>query len=281
MRELQGKTAVVIGGGSGIGMGIALGLADEGVRVVVADIEPDAAQTVAKRLEAGGGRALAVRVDATDPESLADLVKLSTREFGAVHILSNNVGVGYDSPLSELTAQDWSWFIEFGFLSIIRAVDAFLPGLRSQAPEAHIVNTASMASLLALPHSSEMPRYIGAYTAIKHAVLGYTEMLRGELQPEGIGVSVLCPGMVQSNLAATSARNRPARHGGPLPEPPRASEAARTQMMAARQVGPSVVAGIRANRLHIFTHPELRGAVEQRQQRVMQDFDFFAGSGAG
>ena len=117
---------------------------------------------------------------------------------------------------------------------------AFLPRLRAQAGEAHIVNTASMASLVALPHSSQMPRYIGAYTAIKHAVLGYTEMLRAELAPEGIGVSVL---------------------------------------MAAGQVGPVVVAGIRANRLHIFTHPELRAAVEQRHQRVMKDFDFFAGSG--
>lgn len=276
MQDIREKTAVVIGGGSGIGMGIALGLADEGARVVVADIEPATAQGVAKRIADRGGDSIAVRTDATDPSSLAELVRISTGEFGAIHIMSNNVGVAHDKPLSELSSQDWNWIVEFNLLSIVRAVDTFLPQFRSQGGEAHIVNTASIAALLALPYSGQMRRHIGAYTTTKHAILGYTEMLRGELAAEGIGVSVLCPGLVQSNLAATAARNRPARHGGPGPEPPQLSDAARSQMMPPEQVGPIVVAGIRANRLHIFTHPELRDAVEQRHRRLLDDFDFYA-----
>ncbi len=276
MRELHGTTAVVTGGGSGIGMGIALGLADAGVQVVVADIELASAQRVAEQIRSGGGRALALHVDATDRASLDRLVASATHEYGEVNVLSNNVGVAHDSPLSELTDRDWSWFLDFGFLSIVRTVDAFLPELRDHPGQAHIVNTASMAGLVTLPFSSEMPRHIGAYTTTKHAVVAYTEMLRGELQPAGIGVSVLCPGMVQSNLSATSARNRPDRYGGKLPEPRSTPPAGRGEVMSARQVGPIVVAGIRAGRLHILTHPELRSAVERRQQQLLEDFDFFA-----
>ncbi len=274
MQIAKGSTAVVIGGGSGIGMGIALALARAGASVVVADIEPAAARAVAALIGERGGRSIGVEADATDPASLDELSRISVEKFGCVQVLSNNVGVAYDSPLSRLTRQDWDWVIEFNLLSIVRSVAAFLPALR-QGEEAHIVNTASMAALVALPHSRRMPRSIGAYTATKHAVLGYSEMLRGELAAERIGVSVLCPGAVRSRLAATAARNRPARYGGALPEPP-APAAADAHAMTEERVGEFVVAGIRANRLHILTHPELRHAVQLRHQQLLDDFDYWA-----
>jgi len=276
MRELRERTAVVIGGGSGIGRGVALGLAAAGARLVIADIELDAAESVAKEVSARGARALALAVDGTSRDSLSALAERSARELGPIHVLSNNVGVMLDRPLDRAGESDWAWVIEFNLLSIVRAVDEFLPLLRAAPDEKHIVNTASMAAVLAQTRP-ELPANLGLYTTTKHAVLGYSESLRAELAAERIGVSVLCPGMVASSLARTSARHRPARHGGPLAPPGEMPAQFAAHAMQPEQLGPLVVRAIRANRLHIFTHPERRAQVEARQRRLLDDFDFAAG----
>lgn len=281
MKDLKGKQAVVIGGGSGIGRGIALGLAEAGADVVVADIEEDAAAAVAKEVAGRGVRALAHHVDGTNPESLAALAEAAVEAHGGVQLLSNNVGVVIDKPLTECTDRDWAWGIEFNVLSIVRGVSAFLPHLRAADGEAHIVATASMAGVLAIPPGPSMPAHLGIYTATKHAIVAYCEMLRGELEPEGIGVSVLCPGMVKSNLGNTTARNRPERFGGPMKEPGGPSPQIEAMMMPQEKVGPIVVAAVRANRLHIFTHPEARPVVEARQAAMLEDFAFAAGPDGG
>jgi short-subunit dehydrogenase len=158
-------------------------------------------------------------------------------------------------------------------LGVVKTVAAFLPALRASAPDAHIVNTASLGGL-----TSEVRAPLGAYIASKYACVGYSEMLRAELAPEGIGVSVLCPAVVTSNLMATSARNRPAAFGAQAapavsaPPPPGAGE------MPAEDVGPIVVRAIRANRLHVLTHPQWRPLVERRFQAMLADFDFAARS---
>jgi len=277
MREIAEKTAVVIGGGSGIGRGVALGLADASARLAIADIDAEAAAAVAKEVEGRGARAIALSVDGTSRESLAALASRVERELGPIQILSNNVGVMLDRPLGEASERDWAWVIELNLLSIVRAVDVFLPHLRRAPGEKHIVNTASMAAVLAQTRP-ELPANLGLYTATKHAVLGYTETLRGELAEEGIGVSVLCPGLVLSNLARSSARFRPERHGGPYEVnteiPPQLAALA----MKPEQLGPIVVRAIRANRLHIFTHPQRKVQVEARMQRMLTDFDFAAGT---
>ncbi len=278
MEQIEGRGAVVIGGGSGVGRGIALGLAAAGARVVVADIERDAAEAVVKEI-AGG--ALAARVDGTSRESLAELADLAERELGAIHIVSNNVGVHIDRPLDQATEEEWSWVIEFNFMSIVRGVDALLPRLRRHGQGGHIVNTASMAALLALG-PERVFSHLGMYSATKHAILGYTEILRRELEPEGIGVSVLCPGLVLSNLSNTSARNRPGRHGGPLDEPGPVPEQVAALSMKPEEVGPIVVRGIRANRLHILTHASRADQILERHEALMSDFAFFAADeGAG
>jgi NAD(P)-dependent dehydrogenase (short-subunit alcohol dehydrogenase family) len=271
MEDLSGRVAVVIGGGSGIGRGIALGLATEGMRVVVADIDRASADEVRDEIGGTGGIATAAQVDGTDRESLGRLAGSTVAEQGAVHVLSTNVGVVADRPLDAASETDWDWIIEFNLLSAVRAVDVFLPHLRASAGSAHIVITASLAALLATPSVSGI--HLGLYTATKHALLGYAECLRGELADDGIGVSLLCPGMVRSNLAATSARHRPARHGGPLPPPP-AREPMGT-LMPPEAVGPVVVRGIKGNRLHIITHPASRGLIEARHAALVDDFAFF------
>lgn len=276
MRDLKGRQAVVIGGGSGVGRGISLGFAEAGLDVVVADIERASADAVAQEVCERGVRGLAAVVDGTDPDSLAELARTAVSAHGRVHVLSNNVGVMIDRPLAECTDRDWAWGIEFNLMSIVRGVAAFLPHLRAAGGEAHIVNTASLAGVLALPPGPTMPVHLGIYTTTKHAIVAYSEMLRGELAPEGIGVSVLCPGMVKSNLANTSARNRPERFGGPMKEPGAAPPEVEPMMMPQETVGPIVVAAIRENRLHVFTHPEARPAVEARQAAMLDDFAFAA-----
>jgi NAD(P)-dependent dehydrogenase (short-subunit alcohol dehydrogenase family) len=275
MEDLIGRVAVVVGGGSGIGRGIALGLATEGMRVVVADIDRASAEGVRDEIAGTGATATTAQVDGTDRASLRRLAESTVAQHGAVHVLSTNVGVVADRPLDTASEADWDWILEFNLLSAVRAVDVFLPHLRTSGAadgSTHIVITASLAALLALPSVSGV--HLGLYTATKHALLGYAECLRGELADEDIGVSLLCPGMVRSNLAATSARHRPARHGGPLPPPP-AREPPGT-LMPPEAVGPVVVRGIKANRLHILTHLASRGLIEARHAALVDDFAFFA-----
>jgi NAD(P)-dependent dehydrogenase (short-subunit alcohol dehydrogenase family) len=275
MDELTGKGAVSVGGGSGIGRGIALCLAAEGAHVLVADIDPESAARVRDEIVAAGGRADAAAVDATDADSLAALAASAAGVVGDVHVLIQTVGVVANTPLASATEADWAWFRDFHLMSAVRTVNAFLPGIRAHGEGAHIVLTSSMAGLLALSPTMTGGVNTGLYTVMKHALVGYGEMLRYELAPEGIGVSVLCPGLVESNLGSTSARHRPDRFGGAF-EDPSGGGGMPPGAMPNEAVGPIVVRAIRANRAYILTHPETRPLVEARQQLLLDDYTFAA-----
>jgi NAD(P)-dependent dehydrogenase (short-subunit alcohol dehydrogenase family) len=268
MKELAGRTAVVTGGASGIGRGIALALAAEGMRVAVADLDADGAAAVADELGPG---AFPLQVDVTRADSLAAAAEAVRARTGGAHVLVNNAGVMLPlRPMSEASEADWEFVLSVNLLGVVKGVAAFLPQLRAAAPDAHVVNTASLGGLAAVPLFP-----IGPYVTSKYACVGYSESLRGELAPLGIGVSVLCPGMVASNLAASSAKARPARFG---PQAAPAATAAPDPGLAAHfwkaeDVGPVVVRGIRANRLHLFTHLDGRGQVERRFRGILADFE--------
>lgn len=274
MRDLNGRTAVVIGGGGGIGRGISLGLASEGMRVVVADMQPAAADAVGEEVVARGGSAVALQVDATDRGSLGKLLDGALTQYDAVHVLVNTVGVITNRRLDEASDEEWAWFVDFNLMAIVRSVNVFLPALRVHHEPAHIVNTSSMAGLLALPPPAVGGFFNGLYTTTKHALIGYCDMLRSELEPEGIGVSVLCPGLVAGGLSSSSARNRPERFGGPTADP-RAGRQPSPDAMPNDQVGPIVVRGIKGNRFYIFTHPESAALVQRRHQEVLDDFAYY------
>jgi NAD(P)-dependent dehydrogenase (short-subunit alcohol dehydrogenase family) len=274
VEDLAGKGAVCVGAGSGIGRGIALGLAAEGMRVLVADIEPESADGVREEIAGGHGEAWSATVDATSNDSLAELARTAADLVGDVHVLVQTVGVIADTPLAEATEQEWGWFSEFHLMSAVRTVNAFLPGMRAHGEGGHIVLTSSMAGLLALSPQMTGGVNTGLYTVMKHALVGYGEMLRHELAPEGIGVSVLCPGLVESNLGATSARNRPERFGGAFADP--GGSGMPPGAMPNEAVGPIVVRAIRANRAVILTHPETRPLVEARQRALLDDYTFAA-----
>jgi NAD(P)-dependent dehydrogenase (short-subunit alcohol dehydrogenase family) len=267
MKELGGRTAVVTGAASGIGRGIALALAAEGMRVAVADLDATGAAAVAGELGAG---AFPLALDVTSNESLEAGAKEVAARTGGAAVLVNNAGVMLPlRPMSEASDADWEYLFSVNLFGVVKCVRAFLPQLRAAAPDAHVVNTASLGGLVAVPGFP-----IGAYVASKYACVGYSESLRGELAPEGIGVSVLCPGMVVSNLGATSARNRPARFGSQsAPAGAAAGSALAELMIQAEAVGPVVVRGIRENRLHLFTHLDTRTLVERRFAAIAADFE--------
>lgn len=261
MRDLANKTAVVIGGGQGIGRGIALALAKESMNVAILDIEEDAALRVADEIKAIGVRAIGSHCDVTSIDSLSRCEREVTRQLGPVHVLSNNAGVSApQGPITEKTDLDWQWVFSVNLFGIVHSVQAFLPGMRAHGQGGHIVNTSSVAGLIAVPSLE-----VGIYTASKYACNGYSEILRAELADEGIGVSVLCPGLIATNLALTSARNRPTQFGGALPTPPSMPAEMAAQAMQPEAVGPIVVRGIKANRLTILTHPET--VIPMTQQR--------------
>jgi NAD(P)-dependent dehydrogenase (short-subunit alcohol dehydrogenase family) len=278
MDDLSGRVAVVTGGGSGIGRGLALGLAAEGMTVAVADLQASSAEAVAAEVEAAGGQAFALAVDVTSVESLAAAQKEVVARVGGVNLLCANAGVlARVGSLADHTLEDWEYTLSVNVLGIVKTVDAFLPALRASAPDAHVVNTASLGGLLA-----EVQAPVGAYVASKYACVGYSEMLRAELASEGIGVSVLCPGMVASNLLGTSSENRPEAFGAQAAPQLATGEGEgggappSEWFMPAERVGPIVVRAIRANRLHVLTHPQAKRLVEERFRAMLADFDFAA-----
>ncbi len=271
VEQFEGRNAVVVGGGSGVGQGIALALAEAGARVLVGDIDPQSAADTVARIGEAGGRADAATVDGTDPASLAALAAVAADVLGPVHVLVNTVGVIADPALPDATEEEWAWFHEFHLMSPIRTVNAFLPGMRANGEGGHIVVTSSMAGLLAMSPTMTGGVNTGVYTVMKHAVMAYGEMLRYELEPEGIAVSVLCPGMVEGNLGATSGRHRPERFGGPAPS---RGEGMPPGAMPNLDFGRLVVRALRANRTFVITHPETRPLLEARQRLLLSDFEF-------
>jgi NAD(P)-dependent dehydrogenase (short-subunit alcohol dehydrogenase family) len=274
--------AVVTGAGSGIGRGVALALGAEGMTVAVADIRLSGAEAVAAEIAAAGGRAFPIRADVTSVESLAAAAEEISKRARGVNLLCANAGVlARVGPLAEHGVEDWEYTLSVNVLGVVKTVNAFLPALRKSAPDAHIVTTASLGGLV-----SDVGAPMGAYVASKYACVGYSEMLRAELEGQGIGVSVLCPAVVASSLLRTSTENRPGAFGGQaaveLEEPPRnvkgtSPHLALQHAMPAEDVGPILIRAIRANRFHVLTHPHTRSLVDSRFQAMLDDFDFAAG----
>ena len=273
MEQLDGRVAVITGGGSGIGEGLAHACHAAGMKLVVSDIEQAQAERVAEAVRELGGEAVAVRTDVTDQVSVDSLADQAYEAYGAVHLLCSNAGVLTVGPLMETSASDWQWLLNVNLFGAIHSAHAFVPRMRAQGGEAHIAITASVAGTYAADDLE-----IGAYTASKYAVVGFAEMLRVELAPQDIGVSMFCPGTVTTRIGESS-RNRPAELGGPgapdprTPEDRAAQREVRPLVLSPRQAGDHILAGVRDNRKFIFSHPERRAFVEQRHREQMEGFD--------
>jgi NAD(P)-dependent dehydrogenase (short-subunit alcohol dehydrogenase family) len=265
MEKLAGRVAVVTGGASGIGLGIARAAVAEGMRVALLDIE-DAALDGARR--SLGADAIALRADVSDPATLAAAAEQVLARFGRIDVICNNAGVLTQGRLAESRIRDWEWLVGVNLLGVVHGIRVFVPHLRAHGEGGHVVNTASVAGLSALPGG------LGIYTATKHAVVALSEVLHEELAPEGIGVSVLCPGGVRTRIFEAG-RNRPEVLGGPDADALRAAAANGVAEMGMDPlaVGERVLRAIRANELYVLTHPEFRAAFAARAEAILAAYD--------
>ena len=274
MRELEGRVALVSGGGSGIGRGIVLALAGEGMRVVVADVESDAAEAVAAEITAAGGEAIAETVDVTDVAAVEALADRCDERYGGVDVLCNNAGVVGHTPIGPGSLDSWRWIIDVNLFGVVHAINTFVPRMLARVAEnggeAHVVNTSSLGGGLLSGDGWE----ITAYRASKFAIVAMSRDLRNELAGSGIGVSVLCPGGVETRIWEAG-RNRPAEHGGPETwERPSRLEGER--VISPLEVGRRVLHAIRENELYAITHPERKHQVEAGAQELLDAFDLAA-----
>lgn len=265
LTELEGRVAVVTGGASGIGFGIAKQLAVQGMKLVIADIEQGALDRAAKELGA-----LGVRTDVSDPDSVENLAAKALAEFGAVHVVCNNAGVGAMSMIADSSLSDWRWMINVNLWGVIHGTHTFLPILKRNAEGGHFVNTSSLGGLSTMPG-------LGIYAVTKYGVVALSEVLAQELAQEGskVGVTVLCPGTIQTNIKASS-RNRPAALGAGALHDVDLEETefgALVRWASPEQVGDIVVRAVKRGDMYAFTHPDMKQPILDRHRAIEAAFD--------
>ena len=271
MKELRDKVAVVTGAASGIGRAMAAAWAAEGMRVVLADVEPVALDEAAHAIAASAAGAIAVRTDVSKGEQVEALAAAAERAFGAVHVVCNNAGVSVSGLAWMHTTADWEWVLGVNLWGVIHGVRVFTPKLLAAGHEGHIVNTASIAGLLSAPG-------MAVYNVTKHGVVALSESLYHEVRmlAAPVGVSVLCPGFVDTRIL-DSARNRPSALADTAPALPGRSEMEQMarQLLAAgmppARVAGLVVDAVRANRFWVLSHPEWKAFVRTRLDDVLED----------
>ena len=266
MEELTGRVAVITGAASGLGRAMAVRMAAEGMRVVLADIEPDPLSAVEQELTDGGTEVVTEVVDVSRSEDIDRLAGTAFDRFGAVHVLCNNAGVVKRARSWDLTLDDWRWVLGVDLWSVIHAVRAFVPRMLQQGEPGHLVNTASMSGLLPIPN-------LAAYSVAKSAVVALSESLQLDFEAEGaqIGVSVLCPGFIATRITE-SERNRPDDLGKAASVPAVArTTAGVASTMEADEVAGHVVDAIRADRFWILTHDAYREVIRERAAGIGTD----------
>lgn len=271
MTRIEGAVAVVTGGASGIGRGIAEQLIAEGAEVVVADVQLDVCEATAAEIGA-----TAMHVDVTSAASVESLAAATLDRFGHVDIVVNNAGIGPLARVADLTLADWRWMIDVNLWGVVHGVTTFLPLLRANEHGGHIVNTASNAMFSINPG-------LGAYSATKFAVGALTETMAVELAEEGsdVHVTILTPGPVRTNIKASS-RNRPAGLEGGLEDVDISNDPAYSGLrwIDPIEAGRITTRAIRADELYAITHPELWDAVGARHDAIRAAFDRYPPSPA-
>ncbi|MGH7338808.1 MAG: SDR family NAD(P)-dependent oxidoreductase, partial [Myxococcota bacterium] len=246
VRELQGRAAVVTGGASGIGRALVRSLADAGASVAIADVDLASAEALRDEIVASARRAIAVRCDVSRYADVQALAEQVHERLGDVAVLCNNAGIGggLGPEAIDLSVPDWEAILGVNLFGVIHGVRAFAPRMVAACAGAHIVNTASMAAFLPAPRT-------GPYTTSKFAVVGLSEVMRAELAPRGVGVSVLCPGPYRTAIWGD------AEAGAQGDDP--------------AVLGPRVLAAIASDEPFIFTHPEFASALSRRFARIADD----------
>lgn len=256
MTEIKGRAAVVTGGGSGIGMGLAKELARQGASVAVADIILGNAQKVADEINAAGGKALAIQCDVCERDSIRAMQQAAEAALGPVTLVFANAGATSFDPLMEMSDDDVDWIINVNLHGVINTARAFLPGMIA-AGGGHICATASMAGLL----PGWIPVHV-PYSAAKMGIIGFMMNLALEMAQHDIHTTSYCPGGVATGMKANNARYRPAKFGGPgegeVHVPEASFQAKPMTFFTPDAIAPMVLKAVQNNRAFVFDHPEQR-----------------------
>ena len=270
MKDFEGKVAVVTGGASGMGLGMATRFAEQGMKVVLADVEEPALQVAVTRLKQAEHDVMGVVTDVSKLESIEALAEKTLAAYGKVHVLCNNAGVGGGAgrAIWEYTLKDWRWTLDVNLWGVIYGIRTFVPIMLDQDEEGHVVNTASMAGLT----PSNRP-----YNISKHGVVSLSEALYEGFRDRGakLRASVLCPGVVNTNIMFAQ-RNRPdelKNETGPTERDLRRSDAvhkfAMEQGLDPLEVGDMVVEAIRSEQFWILTHDEFDDLIRTRVEDIL------------
>jgi NAD(P)-dependent dehydrogenase (short-subunit alcohol dehydrogenase family) len=270
LQEFRGKTAIVTGAASGIGFGIARALAEAGMNLVLADIQPDKIEAACAAIVALGVPAIGVTVDVSDADSVAAAARAAVEKFGKLHVAVNNAGVAmHGSKLTDVGLDEWRWVVGVNVMGVIHGIRSFVPLIRQHGDGGHVVNTASISGFFVREGANQ-----GAYSMTKYAVVALSEALEQELAGSGVGVSVLCPGAVNTNIFG-SAATRPEQFGGPYVR--EAQEKLRERSLAAglppEVVGRRVVQAMRDGQFYVVTHAAERAAIQARHRRIEAAID--------
>jgi len=277
MKELAGKTAFVTGAASGIGLGIATALAQAGVKVMLCDIEEAALVKAVADLKRTNADIDSVRADVSLKPELQAAADATIARYGKVHILVNNAGVGGGGGYRQWTDDTWNWTLGVNLMSVIWGIEIFGPLIEAHGEGGQIVSTASIAGLIAGPNP--------AYEVSKYGVVALSEGLRAALAPRGIGVSVLCPGFIRTQIT-DSRRNPPQRFAGAVRSLPTEGPVAEFIKMVAERVsngidplyvGELVREGIENDWPYIFTDNEFEPFIDARFAAIKQGFDRIRG----
>jgi NAD(P)-dependent dehydrogenase (short-subunit alcohol dehydrogenase family) len=263
MIEIVGKTAFITGGASGIGLGMAEVFVRAGMKVVIADLRQDHLDQAMAYFNQTRQAIHPICMDVADRQAMAEAAGEAEAVFGPVHLLCNNAGVNIVGPLDEAGYEDWDWLLSVNLGGIINSLTNFIPRIKAHGQGGHIVNTSSIAGIVAGPGT-------GIYSATKFAIRGLSESLRYDLAPFGIGVSVLCPGTVATNLHQ-SEELRPTRYVGATDDAINEKRAQTRKIfeevlpsgMDPMEVGKKVLRGVQRNDFYILPHPEFKAEFQE------------------
>jgi NADP-dependent 3-hydroxy acid dehydrogenase YdfG len=267
MKDVEGKVAFITGGNSGIGLGVARAFTDAGMKVAITYRTKSNLDEAMKYLKGAGNRVHPINVDVTDRAAMEKAAEETVKVFGKVHVLVANAGVAVIGGLSKASYEDWDWGMGVNVNGVFNSIRSFLPRIQAHGEGGQVIATSSLAGLVA--HG-----IAGVYTASKYAVVGMMEALRNELADTNIGVTVFCPGIVNTNIGR-SARNRPG--GAPatnptMPAPPPGAAAAMRGPppgMDALEAGQRVLRGMRSNDLYVLTTPEFESEFASRGEAIL------------
>ena len=268
MKEFEGKTAVITGAASGIGKAMAERFAQEKMQVVLADIEEEALEKTVENLRQYQHRVIGIKTDVLVEESINELFSKATAEYGNIHILCNNAGIGANSgnkAIWEIDRQDWDWVMGVNYQGVLQGIQTFLPHMLEHGEEGHVVTTVSMAGLLP---------GVGTYGVSKHAVMALTEALSRDLitREAKINASVLCPGFVDTNIDK-SERNRPSHMG----EAKELTNEVGVEIMSAmlrqgkkpEEIAEIVINAIKENIFYILSHPAWDDSLRSHFENIL------------